>query len=251
MRQDVEDAGPFAGWGRAVEGRHLGDRADGPQRHEPDEAPQERGPRPEDLHRPGAGERRGRRGREHRGDDQPDRRRDREPDVRFRQQHGRGGQRVEAEEPGARQERQGDERQARVAISTGGDVGDVRQHDVHRGGDQDDPEMARVVLPMEIELGARDEQGEPDQWQEQHEGPRPQPSGVPHWLGGHGHRIRSRESPLGRPIDTQRTLLSGRMSQRLGARGPQASFSTVPVTADRPRATRSRLPARRDQTRLG
>ena len=31
-RQDVEDAGPFAGWGRAVEGRHLGDRADGPQR---------------------------------------------------------------------------------------------------------------------------------------------------------------------------------------------------------------------------
>ena len=50
--------------------------------------------------------------------------------------------------PARGQERERDQHQARVAVATGRDVGDVRQDHVDAGRDQDEPEMARMVLPL-------------------------------------------------------------------------------------------------------
>ena len=133
----------------------------------------------EDVHRPRTGERRGRRGGEHRRDDQPDRRRDREPDVRAVEKDAGRRQRVEAEEPGARQERQRDQRQARVTEAAGRDVRHVREDDVHRRGDEHEPEVARVVLPLHVELGLGQEHGQPKKRQDEDETDRPQASRRP------------------------------------------------------------------------
>ena len=101
---------------------------------------------------------------------EPDRRRDGEPGVRGRQQHARRRKRVEAQESRAGQERQRDQGEPSVAMPSRGDVRHVGEDGVHRGRQQDEPEVARLVIPFDVELRLREQQGEPDEGQRKRDG---------------------------------------------------------------------------------
>src|SRR6185503_1740731 len=68
-------------------------------------------------------------------------------------------------EPGSREEGEGDQHEARVAIASRGDIRHVGKRDADRSGQQDDPEMARMVLPLQVQLGADQEECQADEWQ--------------------------------------------------------------------------------------
>ena len=96
--------------------------------------------------------------REDRRDDQPDRGRDDEPDVLAGDEDAGRRQRMQSEEAGAGEERERDEDQPRVAVTDGGDVGQVREDDVDRRRQEDEPEVAWMMLPMAVELRSREQE---------------------------------------------------------------------------------------------
>ena len=78
-----------------------------------------------------------------------------EPLVRAGEEHAGGRERVQAEEPRCREERQRDQDEAGIPLAAGDDARDVGQGDVDDRGREDQPEVARVVLPLEVEAVAR------------------------------------------------------------------------------------------------
>ena len=102
------------------------------------------------------------------GQHEPDRRRDHEAEVRLVEQDAGRRECVQREEAGGREERERDEVDAPVASPPGRDAGRIRQHGVQGGGDEDEPEVGRVVLPVHVRLGRREQDREP------HEGQREQ-----------------------------------------------------------------------------
>ena len=147
----------------AIEGRQPGQRVGGPagQQHEHPSS-QERLPS-HDCGRVLGGQVERRGGREYAREQEPDRRRDDEARVGALQQHAGRGQRVEAEEAGARHERERDEEEPRVSQATGRLPGEVAEHEADERRDQDEPEMGRVVLPVGVRLRTGQQQREPGQ----------------------------------------------------------------------------------------
>ena len=88
----------------------------------------------------------------------PHRRGDREAGVRACQKDAGCGQRMKAKEAGGRQERERDQEDSRVAPPAGCRPGGIGERRVDCAGDQDEPEVGRVVLPAHVEVGLRHEQ---------------------------------------------------------------------------------------------
>ena len=88
--------------------------------------------------------------REEPGDDEADRCRDDEAGVLVREEHSRRRERVESEEPRARDEPERDEEQACIVETAGGLSGEIAEHDADQRGHEDEPEVRRVVLPVDV-----------------------------------------------------------------------------------------------------
>ena len=116
------------------------------------------------------GERADRSGRDDRRQHQADWRGNHEPGVRFGEERPRRGQRVEPEEAGAQQEGERHEEDPGVGMTACRLVGQVGERDAHRRCAEDQPEVARVVLPEEVELGTAQEQPQPDEGEQQRDG---------------------------------------------------------------------------------
>ena len=93
-----------------------------------------------------------RRRRERARDHEPDRRREHEARVPALEQHARRGQRVQAEEPGAGQEREADQQQPRVPPSSPGLADRQRQPGVEHAGREHEPEVHGLDLPALVDL---------------------------------------------------------------------------------------------------
>ena len=78
---------------------------------------------------------------------------------------------MHAEEPGAREERQRDQEEAGVPPAAGGFAGCVRKDAVDRGGREHEPEMARMVLPDDVEPRHRQQDPEPGDGQREEDRP--------------------------------------------------------------------------------
>ena len=98
--------------------------------------------------------------REDSGDDQPDRCRDDEPGVRAGEQDAGGGKCMQPEEAGAGEERERDKDQPRIAVTSGGDIGQVGEDDADRRRQEDQPEVAWMMLPVAVELRTREQEGQ-------------------------------------------------------------------------------------------
>ena len=100
-----------------------------------------------------------------RGEHEPDRRRDHEAEVRLVEENAGRRQCVQGEEAGGREERERDEVDAPVAAPPGRDAGRIGEDGVQRGGDEHEPEVRRVVLPVDVRSRRREQDREPDQRQ--------------------------------------------------------------------------------------
>ncbi len=141
---------------------------------------------------------------------------DHEPEIGRRQQHARRGERVKAQEARARAEGERDEDQPSIAAPHGRLVREVGQRHVHGRHGEDQPEVARLVLPLQVELRTRDEQDQPQQRQDEQQQP---PRGWPWWERVGARRHRSRElsgvrRPLSRPRQRQRARRAPSGSRR-------------------------------------
>ena len=150
--------------------------------------------------------------REDSGDDQPDRGRDDEPGVRAGEEDAGRGECMQPEEAGAGEERERDEDQPRVAVTAGGDVGQVREHDADRRRQQDEPEVARMMLPVAVELRsreqedqAREREGEQDPRDGRHATVRCR-AAVGWAGGGHGLNATSARYRFTQPLSIVRTV---------------------------------------------
>ena len=92
------------------------------------------------------------------GDEQPDRGGQREPAVGARQHHARGRQRVQARKPGAREQHHRDQEQPRVVALPRGLADQQAEHDVQDRDPQHQPEVGRVVLPVQVDRGDAQQQ---------------------------------------------------------------------------------------------
>ena len=202
-----ERAGRFLRRRRTLERRQVGERHDRPDGHQRDQAPEEDRPVAQDGDGPRTGQPAGRRRGEAGTDDEADRRGDRESGIRAIEQDARRRQRVQSEEPGAGEEGQRHEQQPCVAVTAGGDVGHVGQDHAHGRREQHEPEVARMVLPLEIDLRLGEQQREPGERQQQDPGPRPRQTGPsirPPDVARHAARvlaswpIRDRDHPGGK-----------------------------------------------------
>ena len=106
----------------------------------------------------------------------PERGRDREPRVRRLEEDAGRGEGMQTEEAGRRQEGERDQDQAGIAEAPCGDVGDIRQDDADKGGAEHQPEVARMVLPLEIHLRPSEEHRQPDERQRDRDRDRPRDS---------------------------------------------------------------------------
>src|SRR5918994_918334 len=78
---------------------------------------------------------------------------------------------MQREEAGAREEGHRDQKDAGV-IATGGRLTEQEaEAEVDHGGEEDEPEMRRVVLPDGVELGPNEQKGEPDDGERDGESP--------------------------------------------------------------------------------
>ena len=98
--------------------------------------------------------------REDSGDNQPDRGRDDETGVRAGEEDTGRGQRMQTEEAGAGEERERDQDQPRVAVTAGGCAGQVGENNADRRRQQDEPEVAWMMLPVTVELRSREQEGQ-------------------------------------------------------------------------------------------
>src|SRR5262245_61079207 len=80
---------------------------------------------------------------------------------------------MEPEEPSRREEGHRDEDESRVPIAPGRHVGDIRQGDAYGRGAEDEPEVARVVLPLQVELWLHQQQEQADERQRRCDGDGP------------------------------------------------------------------------------
>ena len=221
----------LAGRQGAVERRQPGDGQDGPDDHRDREDREQERPVAEHDHRPRPAEGGHRAGGEDRGDEQPDRRRDDEPLVRAGEEHAGGRERVQAEEPRGREERQRDQDEAGVPLAAGDDARDVGEGDADDRGREDEPEVARVVLPLEVEAGLAEQQGQPDDGQDEEDQPAARDRLGRTGVGGHAHgsSLAISRLPRGtRPATTRRVARpSSPGSRRAGpAAGPRCSRAT-------------------------
>ena len=74
---------------------------------------------------------------------------------------------MEAEEARAQQEGERDEEDPGVGMTACRLVGQIGERDAHGGRAEDQPEVAGVVLPEEVELGTAHEEPQPDEGEHQ------------------------------------------------------------------------------------
>ncbi len=74
--------------------------------------------------------------------------------------------------PAPRSERERDEDEPRITTSHGRLVGEVGKRHVDERHDQDQPEMARLMAPLEVQLWLGDEHGQSQHWQDERKPPR-------------------------------------------------------------------------------
>ena len=79
-------------------------------------------------------------------------------------------QRVQGEEPGGGEEGERHEVDAPVAAAACRDTGRVGEDRVEPGADEDEPEVRRLVLPVDVRVGSREQDREPDQRQREQSG---------------------------------------------------------------------------------
>ena len=194
-RDDGEDPGGLLRRRRTVERRNGRQGEDRPDHHRHNQDREHRGAPAEDRRGSWTGQRAARRRGKPGGDDQSDRRRNNEPNVRLRQQHGRRRECVEPEEAGAREERHRDQDDPRVAVAASRDIRDVRQRDVDRSRREDQPEVARVMLPDDIERRLSKKQRQTNERKRHRQPERPR-----HW----SHRRACRSLRLGTARHGQR-----------------------------------------------
>ena len=97
-----------------------------------------------------------------------------EPGVRAVEQDARRRQRVQAEEPGARRGTRARSSTSRASrYRPAATFVTYASATLTARGQQHEPEVARVVLPLHVELGADEQQRQPEEWQHDGEGDRP------------------------------------------------------------------------------
>ena len=74
--------------------------------------------------------------------------------------------------PALGEEGKGDEDEPRVAVAAGCSIRQVGEDDVDGRGDEHQPEMTRMVLPVEVQLGPGEHQREAEDGQEEQHEPR-------------------------------------------------------------------------------
>ena len=103
-----------------------------------------------------------RRGRgEHARDHQADRSCDHEAGVLVLEEDARCGQCVERQEPGAGHECERDQEESRVAELSGRLSGQIGEHHAEQRGDEDEPKVSGMVLPVGIEPRTAEQQQQP------------------------------------------------------------------------------------------
>ena len=158
---------------------HPGERRDRPrdqEEHErtPDERPSSkdrRGSVGTELDGGGRGE--GRR------EEQTDRRRDHEAGVRMVEQDLRRRERVQREEPGARDQRERDQEQTRVRSPTCRLARDEGERDVDQRDDQHEEEVRWMMFPLHVDARDGEEQDQPGERQRQQHAEEPELAGGP------------------------------------------------------------------------
>ena len=141
-----------------VEGRQRAQRDDRPgDERGADAAQEERAVADDRLGLSGAERKRRGRG-EDRAQEEPERRGDLEAGVLARDEDARRGEGVEPEEPGADQERERDEQDARVAPPRRGLAHEEAEREARDRRGEDEPEVRGLMLPVEVE--ARDPEEE-------------------------------------------------------------------------------------------
>ncbi len=144
---------------RGIERRQLRERDDRPNGHQREEPAEQEAGVPDEALRAYVPELERRERREDAGDHEPDRRRELEAGVRP-EQHGGGRERVQAEKAGARDERERDQQEARVAPPAGcdADCPTERRRESRRA--EHEPEVRLLVLPRDVDRGAREQDRE-------------------------------------------------------------------------------------------
>ena len=175
---------------------------------------------------------RARRG-QHAGEHEPDRRGEHEPGVRAAHDLPGRGQRVQAEEPGADQEREPDQQEPRIP-SPASRFGDrERESRVEHTGREHDPEVRRPVLPARVDIRRRAQQDHQRKWQRQRHDPR-------HRAVAHVRTLQIAspgESPPGRLLPAKRALRA-RLRPGRRVRGTAHRGRCMPRPATRRRGPR-------------
>ena len=149
-RQGVERPVSLFRGQRAIEGRQVGERVDGPGAEHPEHQSSQQ---PLAIHDGRRGSRReveGGGGGEDACDGEPDRGGDDEAGVRLLEQHAGSRERVEGEEARARDEGEGDEEEAGVVEPSRRLAGEEPQRDADQRRHEDEPEVRRMVLPVDV-----------------------------------------------------------------------------------------------------
>ena len=224
----------------AVERRPTCERPYGPQREHHEDPDEHRRRRPYDE--PASASRHHRRGdrRDHR-QRETERCREHEAGVRHVDEHGRRAERVQSEEPGRDEERNGDEEEAGILMAARFERGFHREGRADDRGAEHQPEVGRLLLPHELVIDGwvLDEQPQPEHRQRDVHEPDERAGREP--LGDHrctkphnrAYDQRSRFSPRGTEYR------SGRGSSRSapGPRRPSARSRRVPGIVSRSSAS--------------
>jgi hypothetical protein len=145
---------------RLVEGRDRGQRDDAPGDEDGGKRPAGWAAVTEDCRRRLGVELEGRERGEDRRERETDLGRDHEARIRALEQYARCRQRVKPEEAGADEEGERDEEEAGVGASRRRLARQCAEGDADGGDHEDEPEMRRVVLPVGVEPGPREDEGE-------------------------------------------------------------------------------------------
>ena len=125
------------------------------------------------------------------------------------EQHARRRERVQREEPRARDQRERHEEQARVRSPMRGLARDERERDVDQRDREDEQEVRRMVLPHDVDARDGQEQGEPDERQRQQRAEEPDPRAVLHVSSMDRRGAGSRSAREARARGSERTSASG------------------------------------------
>ena len=109
--------------------------------------------------------------------EQPDRRCDLEAGVLLLQEHARGRERVQAQESRSGEERERDEQDAGIAAPSCRLCHQEPDQEAERGREQHEPEVGRMMLPLDVQAGNAEEEEETRQRDGQNDGGK---EGSPH-----------------------------------------------------------------------